>query len=211
MTWGSVTELCYKTWVCSLGCSLWIIESMATNERMFSLEGVILFLLSLFILIWSRISWILHYRTPIVFPWVCLFNHLLTVLSELRHFELFFASFELSFFNLFFPLNTRVFIEIIYLHLCSVWIKDSNGDKEKKILGRRKLFNLFIFYRFNSIIFRLVIPYNCFHFHIYPLSYLSFFHVLFRLLTRSTNAWLEHNWWNIILNYNKPVGDMLQF
>ena len=98
MTWGSVTELCYKTWVCSLWCSLWIIESMATNERMFSLEGVILFLLSLFILIWSRISWILHYRTPIVFPWVCLFNYLLTVLSELRHFELFFASFELSFF-----------------------------------------------------------------------------------------------------------------
>ena len=91
-----------------------------------------------------------------------------------------------------FSLNTRVFIEVIYLHLCSVWIKNSNGDKEKKIPGKRKLFNSFILYRFMPIIFRLVIRYDCCHFHIYPLSYLSFFHVLFRLLTQSTNVWLEH-------------------
>jgi len=37
-------------------------------------------------------------QNSVHFPWVCLFNHLLPVLSELRHFELFFASLEM--FNL---------------------------------------------------------------------------------------------------------------
>ena len=63
----------------SLWCCLWIKESMATNEKMFSLVGVIVFLLSLFILIWSQISWIpSRYRSQFIFPWVWLLKSFTT-------------------------------------------------------------------------------------------------------------------------------------
>ena len=173
MTWGSVTELCYKTWAWFFWCCLWIKESMAINERMFSLGGIVTFLLSLFILIWSQISWIpSRYRSQFTFPWVWLLKSFSQSSAISNYFLLPLRS-SICRFLIRFSLNTRVFIEIIYLRLCSVWIKDSNGDKEKKIPGRRKLFNLFIFNRFMPIIFRLVIRYHCCHFHIYPFFFTS--------------------------------------